>query len=90
MLPGARWRTRTRHRSGIDCLRRPDDIDQFDAQFFGISPREAHSLDPQQRLLLQATWEALEDGGIPADRLAGNTLTQLDGLQNRLIPAEPG
>lgn len=48
-----------------------DDVDQFDPQFFGISPREAHLLDPQQRLLLQATWEALEDGGIPADSLAG-------------------
>lgn len=47
------------------------EIDQFDPQFFGISPREAHSLDPQQRLLLEATWEALEDGGISADRLAG-------------------
>lgn len=48
-----------------------DEIDQFDAQFFGISPREANLLDPQQRLLLQTTWEALEDGGIPAQRLAG-------------------
>ncbi len=48
-----------------------DEIDQFDPQFFGISPREAHSLDPQQRLLLQVAWEALEDGGIPADGLAG-------------------
>src|SRR5690242_11266690 len=47
------------------------EVDQFDPQFFGISPREAHLLDPQQRLLLQATWEALEDGGIPADSLAG-------------------
>ncbi len=47
------------------------EIDQFDPQFFGMSPREAHSLDPQQRLLLQVTWEALEDGGIPADALAG-------------------
>lgn len=46
-------------------------IDQFDPQFFGISPREAHSLDPQQRLLLHVTWEALEDAGLPADRLAG-------------------
>ncbi|MGA5462615.1 type I polyketide synthase [Mycobacterium sp. NPDC050041] len=47
------------------------DIDQFDPQFFGISPREAHSIDPQQRLMLQTTWEALEDAGIPPDRLAG-------------------
>ncbi|MCV7423896.1 type I polyketide synthase [Mycobacterium yunnanensis] len=47
------------------------DVDQFDPQFFGISPREAHLLDPQQRLLLQVTWEALEDGGIAADSLAG-------------------
>ncbi|OBK16946.1 polyketide synthase [Mycobacterium asiaticum] len=47
------------------------EIDQFDPQFFGISPREAHSMDPQQRLLLQVTWEALEDGGIPPDCLAG-------------------
>lgn len=47
------------------------EIDQFDPQFFGISPREANLLDPQQRLMLQTTWEALEDGGIPAEELAG-------------------
>ena len=47
------------------------EIDQFDAQFFGISPREANLLDPQQRLLLRTTWEALEDGGISAECLAG-------------------
>ncbi|WP_375481269.1 type I polyketide synthase, partial [uncultured Mycobacterium sp.] len=48
-----------------------DEIDQFDPQFFGISPREANVVDPQQRLLLRTTWEALEDGGISADSLAG-------------------
>lgn len=47
------------------------EIDQFDAAFFGISPREANLLDPQQRLLLLTTWEALEDGGIAAEHLAG-------------------
>ena len=50
------------------------DVDQFDAQFFGISPREANLLDPQQRLLLHTTWEALEDGGIPAHALAGTSV----------------
>ncbi len=47
-------------------------LDLFDAHFFGISPREALWLDPQQRLLLQVTWEALEDAGEAADRLAGS------------------
>lgn len=49
-----------------------DRVDQFDAQFFGISPREAIWLDPQQRLLLRAVWEAIEDAGQDADRLAGS------------------
>jgi epothilone polyketide synthase D len=46
-------------------------IQQFDAAFFGISPREAACLDPQQRFLLEVTWEALEDAGIPPERLVG-------------------
>lgn len=49
-----------------------DDVDRFDATFFGISPREARQMDPQQRLLLETTWEALEDAGIPAMKLAGS------------------
>ncbi|MBN3801758.1 SDR family NAD(P)-dependent oxidoreductase [Paraburkholderia sp. Ac-20336] len=47
-------------------------LDRFDAAFFGISPREAMLLDPQQRLLLEVAAEALDDGGIPLDRLRGS------------------
>ena len=48
------------------------EVDRFDAEFFGISPREAARMDPQQRLLLECAWEALEQGGIAVDRLAGS------------------
>ncbi len=47
-------------------------LDRFDASFFGISPREAPHLDPRQRLTLEVTWEALEDAGIPFNRLMGS------------------
>ncbi|WP_046300757.1 type I polyketide synthase [Mycobacterium sp. UM_Kg27] len=78
-VPESRWNADRYHdpnpaKAGKVITRRGgflDSIDQFDAQFFGMSPREAHALDPQQRLLLQATWESLEDAGIPADALAG-------------------
>ena len=49
-----------------------EQVDRFDPQFFGISPREAVRMDPQQRLALEVAWEALEDAGLPAPRLAGS------------------
>jgi len=49
-----------------------DRVDLFDPLFFGISPREAQHMDPQQRLMLELAWEAMEDAGIPAQRLQGS------------------
>jgi len=49
-------------------------IDRFDARFFGMSPREARELDPRQRILMETAWEALERGGISADRLRGRAV----------------
>jgi phthiocerol/phenolphthiocerol synthesis type-I polyketide synthase C len=48
-----------------------DGVELFDPTFFGISPREAADVDPQHRLFLESSWRALEDAGVPADRLAG-------------------
>ncbi|MGA5040323.1 type I polyketide synthase [Streptomyces capoamus] len=50
------------------------DIDRFDAAFFGISPREAEVMDPQQRLLLEASWQAVEDAGVPVASLRGSRI----------------
>lgn len=48
-----------------------EDIATFDATFFNISKVEAESMDPQQRMVMEATFEALENAGIPIVDLAG-------------------
>jgi len=57
-----------------------DGVAEFDPQFFGISPREAASMDPQQRLLLEVSWHAIEDAGIPHERLWGTRTAVYVGI----------
>ncbi|KAI3396832.1 hypothetical protein diail_11661 [Diaporthe ilicicola] len=54
-------------------------VTAFDAGFFGISGKEAESMDPQQRLLLEVVYEALEDAGIPLDKIAGTHTAVFQG-----------
>lgn len=48
------------------------ELGTFDAEFFGIKPVEAQAIDPQQRFLLEVAYEALENAGLPLDRLKGS------------------
>ncbi|KAK3343335.1 hypothetical protein B0H65DRAFT_428251 [Neurospora tetraspora] len=47
------------------------DLSGFDAAFFDVTRREAEAMDPAQRLLMECTYEALENGGIPREHIAG-------------------
>lgn len=46
--------------------------DEWDNRFFGISDKEAESVDPQQHFVLESVHMALEDAGIPKEKIAGS------------------
>ncbi|WP_439596800.1 SDR family NAD(P)-dependent oxidoreductase [Falsiroseomonas sp.] len=63
--------------------------DQFDPLFFGISPAEAEAMEPQQRLLLEEGWRALEDAGLPPERLSGRSCGVFVGVSASNYVAGP-
>ena len=48
------------------------DVAAFDARFFGLTPLEAAAMDPQQRIALEVAYEALENAGLPSERIQGS------------------
>lgn len=59
------------------------DIAAFDAPFFSISPAEASGMDPQQRLMMESAYEAIENAGIPMEKLAGSNTSCYVGCFSR-------
>lgn len=47
------------------------DLGAWDAPFFNITATEADAMDPGQRLTLETAFRALENAGLPIDRVAG-------------------
>ncbi|XP_077364738.1 phenolphthiocerol/phthiocerol polyketide synthase subunit C-like [Festucalex cinctus] len=59
-----------------------DGLNELDHHFFGIAEAEADVMDPQHKLLLQCTFRALEDAGVPMERISGSATGVYIGLMN--------
>lgn len=62
----------------------PSRFNEFDHKFFGITEAEAVFMDPQQKLLLQCTYRALEDAGIPMEKISGSRTGVYIGIYDHL------
>jgi acyl transferase domain-containing protein len=67
-----------------------DDADLFDPACFGISPREAAYVDPQHRLALEVAWDALEDAGLPLEKIAGSLTGVFMGIASHEYGGQQG
>lgn len=59
-----------------------DQIHCFDAPFFGIRKKEAQCMDPWQRVLLEVVYLAIEDAGIPIEKIRGTETGVYIGRDN--------
>jgi acyl transferase domain-containing protein len=63
--PAAPGKTNQRHAAMLER------IHDFDPFFFNISPAEATQINPSQKLMLELVWEAIENAGVPLEKLTG-------------------
>ncbi|KAL7629709.1 hypothetical protein AAE478_001232 [Parahypoxylon ruwenzoriense] len=65
----------------------------FDAPFFSITSKEAMSMDPQQRWLLEISYRALENAGMPLEKVMGTETGVFSGSMtddwSRIIAKDP-
>ncbi|PWY75103.1 polyketide synthase [Aspergillus heteromorphus CBS 117.55] len=56
-----------------------EDLGLFDAPLFGMTEADAKAIDPQQRLALETVYRAVENAGLPLDRIAGSKTSVFAG-----------
>ncbi|KLJ07412.1 hypothetical protein EMPG_17105 [Blastomyces silverae] len=76
------------------------DIAEFDASFFKLGAAEASAIDPQQRIGFETVYQALENAGLPMEKIIGSKTSVFSGAANRdytlviqsdsLVPAKYG
>lgn len=87
-LPDDRWVNDLydpQPRAGRTYVRRGgylSSLERIDMSFMGVSPREALQIDPQQRLLVDTAYEALEQAGLPLQKLARGRTGVFVGLSS--------
>jgi len=59
------WRLRSRFAN----LFTDEEVESYDCHFFRVTDKLARSMDIRQLGILQSVWHALEDAGLPAERL---------------------
>ncbi|KAK3683390.1 hypothetical protein B0T22DRAFT_430696 [Podospora appendiculata] len=57
-----------------------EDVGLFDAGFFGLSTETASSMDPQYRLQMESVYEALENAGLPMEKVSGSNTSVFAGV----------
>ena len=67
---------------GVQVGRVLNDVGDFDPEFFGITDKDATAMDPQHRLLLEASWEAMEHGGLSREAMANARTRVFVGLMH--------
>ena len=60
-----------------------EDVALFDAGFFNLPADVASAMDPQLRLLLESVYEAMEDAGIPMEKIAGTDTSMYTGCYGK-------
>ncbi|KAF7159056.1 hypothetical protein CNMCM5623_004289 [Aspergillus felis] len=56
-----------------------ENLAAFDAPFFAMSAAEAEAMDPQQRMVLETVYRALENAGLPMEKVAGSKTSVIAG-----------